>query len=124
MQKLIFHPKWDKTISIKDRKLIELCFAEAAVMENQQIEFTPLWHARNHKQELLVTAIVHNTSKQPFSFHERKISYHDRAGKAAEHQFSIKSLIIEPHTSMPWTFIFPLNTIIKGPLHENGKLEI
>lgn len=124
MQKLIFHPKWDKTISMKDRKLIESRFAEAAVIENQQIEFTPLWQARNHKQELLITAIVHNTSKQPFSFHERKISYYDKEGKTAEHHFSIKSLIIEPHTSMPWTFIFPLNTIIKDPLHEKGKLKI
>ncbi|MDQ0272735.1 SLAP domain-containing protein [Cytobacillus purgationiresistens] len=125
MQKLTFHDKWDKSISPKDRKRIEEGFREANISENSQFEFTSLWEARNYKGELLVTVLVHNLSKQPAAFDHIKIRYtEEEHEKVAEHTFSIESLDIEPRTTMPWTFIFPFDSLEREPVFLNGRLNI
>ncbi len=103
MQILAYEPTWDKAISQKDREEFEAIFHSLLVFP----PFTVIRHAVNHKGELLVTSIIHNTADQELDFHAMKISYQKDGRKIAEAKFTLPSHLIPSKTSMPWTFIFP-----------------
>ncbi|USK68624.1 SLAP domain-containing protein [Peribacillus asahii] len=123
MQKLQFEPSWDKTLSPKDRKRIEKIHFETSLSNPANMQLTPLWQATNHKGELLITVLVHNFSQQVLLFHNKKLRYIENKEIIAEHIFSLPSLIIQRETSMPWTFIFPVESLKKPATLEKGHLE-
>ncbi|MFJ8265295.1 SLAP domain-containing protein [Peribacillus asahii] len=123
MQKLQFEPSWNKTLSPKDRKIIEGIYLETTLSNHADIELTPLRQAINHKGELLVTVLVHNFSQQVLLFHNKELRYIENEEIIAEHIFSLPSLIIQRETSMPWTFIFPVESLKKPATLEKGHLE-
>ncbi|TFB13109.1 SLAP domain-containing protein [Filobacillus milosensis] len=106
MQKLQFEKKWDKTISDQDRSKIEEVFDETQESD-EEFEAVTVWHANNHKGELLVTALIHNRSDQTVLFRDTDVIYKTLDEQIAERTFDIPALQIPPKTSMPWTFIFP-----------------
>ncbi|MCT2536281.1 SLAP domain-containing protein [Aquibacillus koreensis] len=123
MQKLLFEKSWQKQIAEKDRIHIENIFSEL-LSTSEFPYFTPLREAKNHKGDLLVTVIIHNTSKQVLSFTKTKLSYISNEATIANHIFSIPALEIPPHTSMPWTFIFPIDQIDNSMEFKGGELEL
>ncbi|WP_163970310.1 SLAP domain-containing protein [Oceanobacillus halotolerans] len=110
MQQLQFEAVWDRTISNKDRAYIERAFQETTLSATPSIQFSALWHAINHKGELLVTALVHNTGQTTFQFHQQQLRYYLDKNTVATHTFTITSMKIQGQTSMPWTFIFPIGS--------------
>lgn len=123
MQKLTFESAWDKTIAEKDREQIKQSFKEACLTPGINIQFTALWQAKNHRGELLVAVLIHNTSQQDFSFHNQKMTYTVNDTIFATHSFS-PSIIVEKETSMPWTFIFPASSFDRFGNFEGGVLDI
>jgi len=123
MQKLQFEPSWDKTLSPKDRKRIEEIHFETSLSNPANVQLTPLWQAANHKGELLVTVLVHNFSQQVLLFHNKKLRYIENKEIIAEYIFNLPSLVIQRETSMPWTFIFPVESLKKPATLEKGQLE-
>ncbi|WP_099355341.1 SLAP domain-containing protein [Fredinandcohnia onubensis] len=105
MQKLVFEAAWDRTISRKDRDVIEQLFREEIIEEG--ISFTIIRVAVNHKNERLVTAIVHNRTAQYLVFENTPLQFCDGDRLLVEHEFTLSALQVPPETSMPWTFIFP-----------------
>ncbi|SEQ79113.1 SLAP domain-containing protein [Piscibacillus halophilus] len=107
MQQLQFEEKWDKTLSEQDRRKIEEVFDETK--DHNELDFEPvtLWHANNHKNELLVTVLLHNRATETKSFENVHVVYKTLDEPIAEHDFNVPRLNIPPNTSMPWTFIFP-----------------
>ncbi|MTW87387.1 SLAP domain-containing protein [Virgibacillus dakarensis] len=124
MQKLTFESSWEKALSVKDRNRIEQVFSETIIPKNTPAHFTLLWQALNYKKELLVTALVHNSSQQIFSFHHTDLKYIEYGKTVAEYSFTLPTLIIKPNTSMPWTFIFPTDGLYEGIKFTNGNLVI
>lgn len=125
MQTLKFEYSWDKALSHKDRKTIEAIFLETCNFNNGSIQLIPLWQASNHKGELLVTVLIHNFTQCTYNFNETLIGYSEHNELLAKHLFTISSLVIPPVTTMPWTFIFPIEKSFKNisPL-QNGLLTI
>jgi len=123
MQKLQFEPSWDKTLSPKDRKRIEEIHFETSLSNPANVQLTPLWQAANHKGELLVTVLVHNFSQQVLLFHNKKLRYIENKEIIAEYIFNLPSLVIQRETSMPWTFIFPVESLKNRATLEKGHLE-
>ncbi|MBA9028425.1 SLAP domain-containing protein [Peribacillus huizhouensis] len=123
MQKLQYESSWDKTLSNKDRKIIEEIFLETSLPKQSRFQFTSLWQAMNHKGELLVTVLVHNFSHQVCSFINKNLRYIEKNEIIAEHTFTLPSLTVQPETSMPWTFIFPIESLMSHGSLENGHLE-
>ncbi|AXI09788.1 SLAP domain-containing protein [Oceanobacillus sp. 143] len=123
MQKLLYEPTWDKALSDKDRTLINRVFLETKASTNNKIEFSKIREAFNHKGELLVMVLIHNSTKVEFVFKEEMLHYVENDIVIAAHVFTLPSLISEPGTSMPWTFIFPVETLRSMPALNNGKLE-
>lgn len=116
MQQLSFHPAWDKTISKKDRLLVEDLFEQTYNQADDLIMSPVIRAAVNYKKELLVTVLVHNFTHHSARFHNRSIFIHCEHFDA-EQVFTIPELVIAPFTSMPWTFIFKAN-----PLYEQLAL--
>nr|WP_304216242.1 SLAP domain-containing protein [Fredinandcohnia onubensis] len=105
MQKLVFEDAWDRTISQKDREIIEQLFRDE--ISEEGVSFTIFRIAVNHKNERLVTAIVHNRTAQNLVFENTPLQVFDGEKLLAEHQFTLPALQVPSETSMPWTFIFP-----------------
>ncbi len=121
-QKLVFHPSWDKTLSIKDRTKIQQSFCNNRLPSNKAVHFTILWRANNYNSELLVTVIIHNFSSKPFLLDGKTIQYMEEDRMLAEHTFSIPTIIVDGHTSMPWTFIFPIGSFGKHASMEHCSI--
>jgi SLAP domain-containing protein len=123
MQKLQYEASWDKALPMNDRERIISVFKETNTHHQPTIKFTPLWQATNHRGELLITVLVHNFSRDVFSFNNTKLSYIAENEVIAEHAFTIPALAIQPETSMPWAFIFPVESLNNHLNSENGHLE-
>jgi len=106
MQKLVFEDAWDRTLSQKDREEIERIFQEVVPNLDTGVTFTTIRIAVNHKDERLVTAIIHNRTEQTLIFENTPLDIWEGDNRLAEHKFTSPTLQV-PETSMPWTFIFP-----------------
>ncbi|WP_054708971.1 SLAP domain-containing protein [Bacillus sp. JCM 19041] len=118
MQQLLFEDAWDRTIADEDRAEIIRLFTESA---DRGERFIPVRAAINHRGDLLVTAIVQNTSTRVSEFKNKQVVYEEAGELVAEHLFSVDQLNLPPETSMPWTLIFPIRTIQEKP-QLNGLL--
>ena len=121
MQQLRFEPSWDKTLSAQDRDYIEKIFNHTKQQHHSTIVFSPIREAINHRNELLITVLVHNFSHNPLTFENTGLVYSNEQEILAEKVFTLPSLTIPPQVSMPWTFIFPVH---QGATFENGQLKI
>ncbi|MUK88020.1 SLAP domain-containing protein [Ornithinibacillus sp. L9] len=122
MQTLIFEPKWEKTIAPEDRRHIEEVFKLTTIAKEQEISFTPLQVATNHREELLVTVLIHNTGDTDYMFHQQPLTYSVGDNRIATHSFTIQHFTLKPKTSLPWTFIFPKETIKTTTHIQGGQL--
>lgn len=120
MQKLVFEAAWDRSISQKDRDKIEQLFREET--SEEEVSFTTFRIAVNHKNERLVTAIVHNQTAQNLVFENTPLQFCDRDKLLVEHEFTLPALQVPPETSMPWTFIFPADSFEIPNSIEHAKL--
>lgn len=105
MHKLQFEPAWDKTISSQDRHEIIEMFEQVTPFLEAGIHFTFLWGAYNHKNELLITVLIHNFQRESLQLQHTIISYQEEQDIIVNGIFDVRA-IIPAHTSMPWTFIF------------------
>lgn len=95
--KLIFEAAWERAIAPIDRQQIEQLFLETKDFSNHAIIRTAI----NHKQQLLISVLLHNHSNENMKFYNQTVRF-----QTVEQNFSIDALVIAPKTSMPWTFIF------------------
>lgn len=109
MQQLQFESSWAKALSAQDRESIEKLFNETKQQHDSTIVFSPIRQAINHRNELLVTVLVHNFSQQPLQFKDTRLVYSNETEVLAENVFTLPTLTIPPQVSMPWTFIFPVH---------------
>ena len=124
LQKLIFEPSWEKALSKKDRLEIEDIFVRTKFNQSDGILLSPIREAMNHKGELLVMVLIHNFSNNEFTLNEKVLTYTQYGKVTAQHTFTHSSVKIEPHTSMPWTFIFPVESMSDNLTIDIGCLEI
>ncbi|MBD7938329.1 MULTISPECIES: SLAP domain-containing protein [Cytobacillus] len=109
MHSLVFQEKWASTLSDKDRKEIEGIFSRSVPhLHKEMIDFTPIWQAKNHRGDLLISVLIQNTTKEAFVLEHTHMFYLAEDGtRLAQHIFTTNQMLVEPNTSMPWTFIFP-----------------
>ena len=123
MQQLYLHPKWEKAVNDKDLALIEQVFEDTYDQVDDLIMSPIVRIAFNYKEEMLITALVHN-----FTHHSTRIinrSVFIRCDDYMEEQtFTIPELTIPPFTSMPWTFIFKPDSVHTSLQLQNLILEI
>ncbi|WP_431027057.1 SLAP domain-containing protein [Lysinibacillus sp. LZ02] len=124
MQQLQLEASWDKALSAQDRAHIEKLFNEIKQQHYSTIVFSPIREAINHRNELLITVLVHNFSPFPLTFENTPLSYSNEQEVLAEQTFTLPALTIPAKVSMPWTFIFPQGSYTPGTSLWNGRLEI
>ncbi|MEO4053019.1 SLAP domain-containing protein [Solibacillus sp. CAU 1738] len=124
MQQLQFEASWDKALSAQDRDQIEKLFNETKEKHFANIVFSPIREAINHRNELLITVLVHNFSAIPLTFENTRLVYLNEQMILAEKLFTLPALVIPPKVSMPWTFIFPQGNYRSGNSNWAGRLQI
>ena len=120
-QKLKFESAWDRTIAEQDREKIKDAFEKVQLKQDESIQSTPLWQAKNYRGELLVAVLIHNVGQKDFSFQNQRTTYLINGKTFAEHVFSTP-ITIKKQTSMPWTFIFPKGSFASDKPYEDGEL--
>lgn len=121
MQKLVFEKAWERTISKQDQHWIETRFEQT---KDQNDLFIPLRSARNHQNNLLVTVLIHNTRANPLDLREISLKLFEKDKEITMHTFSEPRLVLEPYTSMPWTFIFPHDLLQKNLAEEHIQVTL
>lgn len=107
MQQLQYEASWEKALAAQDRHNIEKIFNETKHLNSSDIICSPIRQAVNHKQQLLVTVLVHNLTDNPLTFNNTRLVYRTQQQIIADDKFTLPTLTIPPFVSMPWTFIFP-----------------
>ena len=92
MQQLQFESSWDKTLSAQDRNYIEKLFNDTKGQHHSTIVFSPIQKTINHRNELLITVLVHNFSQNPFTFEDTRIVYSNDQEVLAENVFTLPPL--------------------------------
>ena len=124
MQQLQFEASWDKALAVQDRQNIERIFHETKHLNSSGIVFSPIREAINHREELLVSVVVHNFTDDSLTFHNTRLLYKIPGEVMANQAFTLPALSIPSHVSIPWTFIFPKGSYTPQVSFENGQLEI
>ncbi|WLR57855.1 SLAP domain-containing protein [Guptibacillus hwajinpoensis] len=116
---LIFEEKWDRTIADKDRKRIQEIYEENPIQEGK-LQFVPIRVAFNHRNELLASVCILNGIGD-WKLDDRLLSYFENSSLVATKRFSHK-LTVPSHSAVPWTFIFPQNTMIRQAFLKNWSI--
>jgi SLAP domain-containing protein len=124
MQQLVLEEKWKQTISPQDLQTIEKFFQSTS--KNQEgVVFTPIRHARNHRNELLCSVIIHNFTDDKLSLIGSTLQLFHNDTIIAEESFHDTRLLLQPRTSMPWTFIYPNHPYLEQhPLPTEWSIKI
>lgn len=122
MQCLTFEKAWKKTIDPDDKQQIVKVFEQANEMQKPTQKFVPLWQARNHRGDLLVTVIVQNIGDSVLTLDNVVLTYYEAGLLVAAHTFAHSHLTIESKFSMPWTFIFPGSKVMREPRFEDSYI--
>lgn len=107
MQQLVYHPAWEKQLSIQDRKLIENVFEQTYNVQHDILETPFIRAAFNHKNELLVTVLIHNFTHRAIGVNDKFVQL-SQGELFFEQKFTLPTRIAA-FSSMPWTFIFEPN---------------
>lgn len=124
MQQLIFESAWDKTIAPADRNSIIELFNQTKEEQKNGIKLFSIKQNLNHRNDLLAMVLVHNFTNEVFSFRQLDATYWENGREIATHYFSFPHVTLQPKTSMPWTFIFPLSTQKEDPACKNGYVTL
>ena len=112
---LQYEKSWDKALASVDRTRIEQLFLHAKKSEN----FTAIREAVNHQETLLISVLIHNRSEKTLVFDQTSLDYELDGQHIAMALFTLPQLKIPPHTSMPWTFLFPKGSYCPSPPSAN-----
>lgn len=93
-------------------------------MEENKISFISAKAARNYRGDLLATVLIVNGTTNIFSVKELELEFLEASRPVAENIFTISSLIVEPKSVTPWTFIFPSNTVECDPQFTDWEIKI
>ncbi|QGH33365.1 SLAP domain-containing protein [Gracilibacillus salitolerans] len=107
MQKLYFEDAWNKTISPQDRMKIEEVFKQTKEDAEDGVSFVPIRSAVNHRNDLLITTLIHNFQSENADLTNISIQLFQENKQIASQQIEEKRLHLPAKTTMPWTFIFP-----------------
>lgn len=125
MQQLQFEKSWDKALAAQDRQSIERIFSETKDLKSpDDVIFSPIREAINHKEALLVSVLVHNFTDRSLTFNNVRLLYRIQGEVIADKVFTIPMLVIPCHVSMPWTFIFPKGSYTLQTSFKHGQLEM
>jgi SLAP domain-containing protein len=119
---LSYEPTWKKALSEQDYQLIERIFEETSRPKEGKLQFTSVRAAYNHRGDLIATALIQNSQNDSFSIHELPLLYREHGQEIAEHTFTLSRLVIPPHTTMPWSFLFPKESQNKKALLREWEL--
>ncbi|MFD2656408.1 SLAP domain-containing protein [Gracilibacillus thailandensis] len=107
MQQLHFEDAWNRTISNEDRLDIKKIFEQTKKDAEDGVTFVPVRTAVNHRNDLLITTLIHNFQSEETDLTNINIQLFQDNKRIASQYIEESRLCFPAKTSMPWTFIFP-----------------
>ncbi|SFM49074.1 SLAP domain-containing protein [Gracilibacillus orientalis] len=107
MQRLFFEDAWNRTINDEDRLDIEKTFEQTKKDADDGVSFVPIRSAVNHRNDLLVTTLIHNFQSEAADLTNINIQLFQENKQITSQQIEETRLHLPAKTTMPWTFIFP-----------------
>ncbi|MGN8646836.1 SLAP domain-containing protein [Gracilibacillus sp. HCP3S3_G5_1] len=123
MQRLFLEDAWNRTISEQDRLEIKKIFDQTKADADGGVTFVPIRSAVNHRNDLLITTLIHNFESTEADLTNINIQLFQEGKQLASQQMEEKRLYLPANTSMPWTFIFP-EYGKEGSIHAPYSLKI
>ncbi|QRG67334.1 accessory Sec system S-layer assembly protein [Brevibacillus choshinensis] len=113
-QQLELEESWIKALTDEQKNyLIELAKGLPPIKEGE-VNIQSVQIRRDDTGALNAMLLIRNGSAQSLSFEKLPLVLHDASGeKVAEGLFELGSLTVNAHTSKPWLFIFPTESIQK-----------
>lgn len=113
-QQLELEESWIKALNDSQKNnLIELARNLPPLQQNE-VNVQSVQLSKDDEGALRVLLLIRNGSEQALNFEKIPLALHDAAGDmVAKGLFELGSLTVNPHTSKPWLFIFPKESIIK-----------
>jgi SLAP domain-containing protein len=119
---LVLHPKWKDAISDKDLEIFRLLEQKISDLEKNVIHFIGAKVARNYRKDILATVLIVNATEKGFTPNDTWLTYKESGYLVAKQDFTVETLLVEPNTITPWTFIFKGNSFIRDPQLKNWKV--
>ncbi|GAA0289171.1 SLAP domain-containing protein [Gracilibacillus halotolerans] len=109
MQSFQLQEAWQRQISPDDKEQLIDLFNKTRNQMGETITCIPYRLAFNHRQDLLCTVLIHNTKDESIDLRNVMITIKKESKEVATNIFEDLPLQLPSKTSMPWTYIFPLN---------------
>ncbi|MCF6138983.1 SLAP domain-containing protein [Pseudalkalibacillus berkeleyi] len=123
-ERLLFDPAWEKAIAPRDRESIEQLHQSHPVV-NGELSWTPINVALNHQGSILAMVLIQNGLEETFTAENLSLIYREHTrGVVAEANFQLKQVQVPSGASMPWTFVFPEQTVRKRPRLSDWQVEV
>jgi SLAP domain-containing protein len=119
---LVLHPKWQEAVSKQDLDLFERLVETIKDFGEGGVRYISAKVAKNYQNDLLATVLIINDTDEKIFFNQIVLEYDENNTSLASNVFTLPTLIVEPKTIMPWTFIFPADTVQGNPQFENWKI--
>lgn len=105
MQRLQFHPVWERTLPIAEKTAYERFFHETA--KHQMNNIIPYIITEKRLGGLVTTVFIQNFLSLPLQLDQTTVCVKTKDDQCvASYSFS-PHLHINPNSSMPWSFVFP-----------------
>ncbi|RNB92666.1 accessory Sec system S-layer assembly protein [Brevibacillus fluminis] len=113
-QQLELEESWIKALNdTQKNSLIELA-RNLPPLQPNEVNVQSVQLSLDEEGAYRALLLIRNGSEQALNFEKIPLSLHDAAGDIiAQGLFELGSLTVNPHTSKPWLFIFPKESIVK-----------
>ena len=109
MQSFQLQEAWQRQISPDDKEQLIDLFNKTRNQMGETITCIPYRLAFNHRQDLLCTVLIHNTKDESIDLRNVIVTIKKEHKEVATNTFHDLPLQLPGKTSMPWTYIFPLD---------------
>lgn len=111
---LQFDPKWEEVLAPEQKEGLQQAFKNLPELPPRTVNLVGFSSAFTDEGDLAVSAFIRNGHYSEMTVENFPLEVIDATGeRVAYGSFNLKELTIPPHTTMPWTFIYPKEMVVK-----------
>ena len=112
--RLDLHEKWDNQLSDEQKDDLRRVIANLPKVKRNEINLVGFQIKQDSEGPLTVSAFIRNGSTQLVTFERLPLEVLDANGDLmARGSFNLGDLQVKPNTSLPWSFVFPAEMVVK-----------
>ncbi|SEH44233.1 accessory Sec system S-layer assembly protein [Halobacillus karajensis] len=106
--------RWKEALTIEDFTKLKKLVSPLSPPKNGEVNFFSLYASQSDQGDLHVNLLIRNGSNKDLTLRNLPLRVEDATEEViAEGGFQLNSLLVKAHTSKPWAFVFPADTLAK-----------